>query len=507
MALAVRPGFAGEPAAPGRDLLRVVLDKAYPPYSFLSDQGEIQGILVDQWRAWEKTTGVKVEIHALDWADALAGMRQGDFDVIGCIVETEERRAYFDFSAPFAVAEVPVFFRSEISGITNLDSLKGFPIAVKTGDQHIAIFKAKGLGPFIPFRSHDEIVDAARRRRVSVFIFDRPSAHYHLNKAGIEGEFRQSEPVFRDELRWAVHKGDSATLQLVTNGFKTISPDDLRRIDEKWFGRTINKYGRFLTYAEYTVAAAALLIAGLIGWNHSLRRAVLQRTAALREREKQLHALVDQLHHVREDEAKRIARELHDDLGQRLTALSLEIGVLEAKLTGATRVEKSEFGRIRSTVADTIRIVQNISSELRLGQLDVLGLSAAVGWQLNEFARNFAIPCKAIRLDEVANLSSEQRTAVYRILQEALTNIARHACATLVEVSLEQTAEAVSLRVRDNGRGITAQEASDPKSIGLLGIRERAQNIGARVAISGQPGVGTTVAVTIPCADSGRAPR
>jgi PAS domain S-box-containing protein len=228
--------------------------------------------------------------------------------------------------------------------------------------------------------------------------------------------------------------------------------------------------------------------------------------AELRTAERQLHTLVGRLHTVQEDEAKRIARELHDDLGQQLTALNMKLGNLELKLPSTTLEQREQFARMHTIVNHTIEVVKKISGELRLAQLDVLGLTAAIDWQLKEFSRRSAIPCRSSRLDEVANLSDVQSTSVFRILQEALTNVVRHAGATEVEVSLEAGSEQLTLTVRDDGRGITAAELNNHKAIGLLGMRERAQLVGGDVTITGGTGTGTTVVVTIPLSQSGAIP-
>ena len=219
-----------------------------------------------------------------------------------------------------------------------------------------------------------------------------------------------------------------------------------------------------------------------------------------------LRALVGRLHTAREEEAKRIARELHDDLGQQLTALNMELADLEMKLPGAAPTQRSQIARMHTIVDHTIQIVQKIAGELRLAQLDVLGLTAAIDWQLKEFYRRSAIPSRITRLDEVANLSDAQSTAVFRILQETLTNIVRHAGATVVEVSLQAEPDQLTLKVHDNGRGISAAELNDQKSIGLLGMRERAQLVGGDVTITGGAGVGTTVLIRIPLNRTGAIP-
>ncbi|SDR81800.1 PAS domain S-box protein [Opitutus sp. GAS368] len=278
--------------------IRVVLDNHYAPYSFRSNEGRLQGILVDQWRAWEKKTGIKVELEALDWGEAVRRMRAGEFDVIDCIVETVERRDYFDFTPPYAKIEVPVFFRNDISGITDLASLKGFPVGAEMGDQHVYKLRAAGVTDLILFQNFEEMIKAAKQRKISVFVADAPSALYLLNKAGIETEFRQSASIFREGIQRAVHKGDTALLQQVEAGFAAIDPGELKQIDEKWFGRTINWYGRYLVYAGYSAIVAVLIIAGLAGWNRLLRKRIQQRTAALVESEQRFRQIAENIHEV-----------------------------------------------------------------------------------------------------------------------------------------------------------------------------------------------------------------
>ncbi|HYR76478.1 MAG TPA: PAS domain-containing protein [Pyrinomonadaceae bacterium] len=278
--------------------IRVVVDNAYAPYSFQSDDGKLQGILIDQWQAWEKKTGIKAEIHAMDWGEALRRMRAGDFDVIDSIVETAERRDYFDFTPAYTTIEASIYFRKDISGISDLASLKGFPVGVKTGDQHIDQLKANGVTAVIPFQNNDAIIEAAKQHRVNVFVVDDPSALYLLNKLGVEEEFRHSAPVFQDELRRAVRKGDAAMLRRVSEGFAAIDAGELKQIDEKWFGRTLNRYGRYLTYAGYAAAVALLLIAGLVGWNRTLRKRIAQRTAELGESEQRFRQIAENIREV-----------------------------------------------------------------------------------------------------------------------------------------------------------------------------------------------------------------
>jgi PAS domain S-box-containing protein len=294
----VAPGIVAQTPVETPRTIRVVMDNAYAPYSFQSDEGKLQGILVDQWQAWEKKTGLKVEIHATDWGEALRRTRAGEFDVIDSIFETPERRDYFDFTPAYTTVEASIYFRNDISGISDFASLKGFPVGVKTGDKHIDQLKANGVTTVVEFQNNDAIIDAAKEHKINVFVVDDPSALYLLNKLDIEEEFRHSAPIFRDELRRAVRKGDAATLRLVSEGFAAIDAGELKQIDEKWFGRSINNYGRYLIYAGYAAAVAILLIVGLVGWNRTLRKSILQRTAALGESEQRFRQIAENIREV-----------------------------------------------------------------------------------------------------------------------------------------------------------------------------------------------------------------
>jgi PAS domain S-box-containing protein len=729
--------------------IRVVMDNAYAPYAFQSNEGRLQGILVDQWKEWEKKTGIKAELSAMDWGEALQRMRAGEFDVIDCIVETAERRDYFDFTPAYATIEASIFFRNEIAGITDLGSLQGFPVGVKVGDQHIDRLKENGVSTVILFQNNDAIVEAAKQHKINVFIVDSLSALYLLNKMGVEADFRRSAPIFRDGLRRAVRKGDASLLRTVSEGFAAIEPGTLKQIDEKWFGRTINGYGRYLAYAGYAAAVAILLIASLVSWNRALRKRILQRTAALSESEQRFHQIAENIHEVfwlidmvretmlyvspayeavwgrsreslyrepgafftaihpedsprvaaaiernrkqgfeveyrmvrpdgsirwiwnrgvpikdesgrfyrlagiaediterkqagerlkhseaqlaeaqrlahvgywersldtgeitgsdetyrifglqphepienfdelihpedrpvhaeataralrgepydveyrvvrpdgdvkivhshgqavcdeagrprravgavqdvtelkraeetlkatseqlralsarlqsvREEEATRIAREVHDELGQTLTAVKLELTTLLGDLPADEGPTPQRRRSIVKLLDEGIQSIRRIAAELRPGILDDLGLPAAVEWVAQEFeARTGTTVQVSLPPIDIA-MDRRRVTALFRILQETLTNVARHADATQVDVRLGTENGDLALEVRDNGKGISQQQLSANTSLGILGMRERVLLLGGTLTISGTPGKGTTVRVLLP---------
>ena len=218
----------------------------------------------------------------------------------------------------------------------------------------------------------------------------------------------------------------------------------------------------------------------------------------LKQSYQQLRALADNLQTVREVERARIARELHDQLGQALTVLKVDLSLLARwllKTDGALGAEAQAFAAQIDTM---IKIVREIASELRPSMLDELGLAASIEWQAQDFGKRTGVPCAVSVPAHNPPLSPAQSVALFRIFQEALTNITRHAQAQHVTVKLESVNDTVTLQVRDDGRGIQDGEIAGTRSLGLLGMRERVTLLGGLFDIRGRPGEGTTVTVRIP---------
>jgi signal transduction histidine kinase len=238
-------------------------------------------------------------------------------------------------------------------------------------------------------------------------------------------------------------------------------------------------------------------------YNSVLVRKLEQKSRELEERNEQLRALTARNETIREHERMTIAREIHDVLAQDLTRLKIDL-IWVAKraakpIDDQTRVAMA--ARIGDAVAQTdtaITTVQRIATELRPIILDSLGLPAAVEWQVEDFARRTGLTSRTRAPQGESRLGRECATAVFRILQESLTNIARYARATEIDVQFVEDPDDATLTVADNGCGITAAQIADARSIGLLGMRERAQAFGGTVEFTGVPGAGTTVRVRIP---------
>jgi len=235
--------------------------------------------------------------------------------------------------------------------------------------------------------------------------------------------------------------------------------------------------------------------------NKALIREIAERKVIeddLRKAEARLRAFAAHVESVREDERTRLAREVHDELGQALTGLKMDLAWLEKRLPGEQEEAAGSIKSMFPPIDATIRSVRRISSALRPQVLDDVGLIGALKWQANEFQVRTGIRCKIDLPSEEPALDRARSTTAFRVLQEALTNVARHAGATRVDISLRVDADHFILKIADNGRGVSEAELRDPKSLGLLGIRERAFLLGGNVEIEGKGGEGTTVTLSIP---------
>ena len=230
--------------------------------------------------------------------------------------------------------------------------------------------------------------------------------------------------------------------------------------------------------------------AGAIVRSRSLWRDISRRkhdAARLRE-------LAVALQNAREDEGKRIVRELHDQLGQAMTALQLDLGWLDRKLPPEATELHQRLAGARALIDENVQLVRRLSTELRPALLDDLGLPAAVQWFCRDFEQRAALAC-SVHVPEGVALSEPTGTALFRVLQEALTNVARHARARQVEVRLELEPAGAVLSVRDDGVGLAE---GVPWGLGLLGMQERIRAVGGELEIESVAGSGTTVRARVP---------
>jgi PAS domain S-box-containing protein len=326
----------------------------------------------------------------------------------------------------------------------------------------------------------------------NIFVFDIRGRALYANRSwqedtGYTLEEAQSDPSFN-----IIHPYD---LEKVANWIRDMATgESLQNIDY----RRINKSGA-IRWVESNAAP--------INWPGTDRafvnilRDITERKQVeeeLANSRRQLRDLSMHLQSLREQERTHIAREIHDDLGQALTVLKMDTSWLVKRLPKNRKVLLEKAEAMFQLIDATIQSVKRISAELRPGLLDDLGLAAAIEWQAEEFQERTEIECTVRVTPKEISADKEHSTAIFRIFQEAITNIARHAQATEVTVRLEERDDQLVLTVRDNGKGIAESDQSKADAFGLMGMRERAHGLGGTAEIIGVRGEGTSVIVTIP---------
>ncbi len=261
--------------------ISVVMDNNYPPYAFLDEHGNLQGILVDEWKLWEKKTGIPVRLEGLEWTQALKRMENGDYDVIDTIFLNEEREKVLDFSKPYLTVDVPIFFNKNISGITSPSTARGFVIGVKSGDNVISVLKKAGVDQLREFANYQDIVEAAKNGQIMVFSIDKPPAFYYLYRYGLSGDYYQTAPVYSGEFHRAVKKGNTQLLQTLEAGFARITPEEKTHIERKWYGSPLLTPEN-ISDVKVIAAIVLCLILFLLFWNHILHKKVSQKTRELK---------------------------------------------------------------------------------------------------------------------------------------------------------------------------------------------------------------------------------
>jgi len=382
-----------------------------------------------------------------------------------------------------------------------------FPIFDKTG----TVALVGGVGVDITERIEAEEAVRRSEEHLRLVIDTIPTMAWSVRPDGVVDFLNQP---------WSDYTGLSLE-QYVQDPTGPIHPEDIPRVIEKWLAQMAVGEGyedemRLRRadgeYRWFLVRTAPLRDeqGRIVKW-YGVSIDIEDRKRAedrLRATSEQLRALSAKLQSAKEAEGIRIARELHDELGSALTSLKWNLEKIHITLSDpeeALRVPASrrEIQAMMSLIDTTINAVRRISSELRPGVLDDLGLAEAIDWQAQQFQARTGIICTCDCSTENVGLNREQSTAVFRIFQEALTNVLRHAQATKVDIKIKDADGQFVLRVSDNGRGITEAEKSGLMSLGLLGMRERARLVGGEVDVIRNEEGGTVISVHLPIAPDG----
>jgi signal transduction histidine kinase len=254
----------------------------------------------------------------------------------------------------------------------------------------------------------------------------------------------------------------------------------------------------FLTRPTSAVLLLGIAIAAASTFRLSrIERRAEEQTSRASRAEFELRHLSNQLVRAQEEERKVISRELHDEVGQLLTGLRMELGSLGPPTNAEHAGFQERLGSVKSLAEEALRSVRNIAMLLRPSMLDDLGLGAALRWQAKEFMRRTGVDAQVCMEGNLDHLPDAYRTCLYRIIQEALTNCSRHADATKVTVNIQADKDLIKVSILDNGKGF-AQNGMRTRGLGLISMEERVRELKGRFAVRSEPGHGTIVRVELP---------
>jgi len=332
-------------------------------------------------------------------------------------------------------------------------------------------------------------------------INDVPNARVAKKILYPDDKTREEQAVYRDRMINGGEQGPFLSAITRKDGEKRICEVRMIRLpDNKLVGVWTDVTRREIAEARLRKREKTLLRV-----KNELEKNVNERTLELvrvnkeleQSREK-LRLLSEHLQRAQEEERTRVAREIHDELGQLLTGLKMDLAYYSNHLDKGQSIVEDRMKAMEKQIDLGIDTVRKLCSDLRPHVLDRLGLIAAIRWHARNFEKRTGIKCVVPVSSEISDLDEDLEIVLFRAFQEAMTNVARHAGATLVEVILKNRGDNIVLTIKDNGKGITKEDIANPGSFGIIGIRERIRFWGGKSAFSGSPRKGTTVTISVP---------
>lgn len=469
--------------------------KIHKPFEYTDDYGQHQGLTSDYLKIISEKLGIEIRSSQrypkfMALANAL---RSGQIDFASYLPKTTNLQKDVNFSKAIIKMPVVLLGRQNAAIIQGLDSLQNERVAVQYGSfAHAFLAKNHPHVEVTFIESTVEGLQALDNHEADVFIHNIFSAEYHQRKLGITGLKVLATTPYDYEIMFASSKNMAPLIPIIEKAITDISEREKRLIFDKWINIQIEKKLDIKLVIQSLLAVTilvTLIICLFTYWNRQLAEKVVERTAELRN-------LARHMQQVREEEKAKLAREIHDELGHTLTALSIGIRRLRSCKDEQQRIAKSK--ELSQLVKSASQTSKQIMTDLRPSILEDLGLVAAIEWLAHEFKSRHEVNCHVTAHETQIELGEEASIALFRITQESLTNIAKHAKASQVEIILTFQGKELLLLISDNGQGLKLGWSTKEGSYGLQGMRERALALGGELTVDSKKNQGVQLLVRIP---------
>jgi len=502
-------------------ILHGVVDQAreHEPFEYYDDHGRYRGLTSDYIQILAEQLGLEfIEIKKQSLPAIGLALDSGEIDIASYLPLVDSKRIDREYSEPIIRMPIVLLGRVDAPLITSLFSIGSEIIAVEKYSYADRILQINH--PDINIKYVDSTQDGLRalqKAEVDVFIHNAFSAEFFQRKMGLSPFKIVNTTPYTFDIHFTVNKNLAPLIPILQKVMAGLSEREERLLFDKWINIQVERqldWRTVIFWGGLCLLVVLVVIGGILIWNRHLASEVAVRTVELENSSNELRDLARHMTRVREDEKSMLAREIHDELGHTLTALSMGMRRLEGLFKSGSMEQnvfaaeesgqaigvpiENKFRELINLVKEASRTSRKIMSDLRPGVLEDLGLTAALEWLVHEFQTQCDIECTLFADDISAGISDDAATALFRIVQESLTNIAKHADATHITVSLKRETAAIVLCIVDDGKGLSRNWETKEGSFGLKGMRERTLALGGELHVEPAEDGGVSLRLQVP---------
>ena len=487
-------------------VLRHGVISGHEPFEYIDSDGVYNGLTSDYIAIIGERLGIEFEIiHVDNFDDLIARMRAGEIDIATYLPRYRQAHDQLVWSNPVISMPIAVFGRQDASLLLDLPALDQWRTVVEIPSRAQERLSAQWpMLNFVYVDTPEEGLLAIASNEADYFVHNVFSVEYYQRRLGLDPVKIALQTPWNFDIRFAARPGLGPFVELVHKTIEGLSNHERTLIFDKWINLKPEQsidWDKAVAWGVGVLVIIVTLFLWIIFWNRRLTHEVDARTQDVQSSREAMRALALHMDHIREEEKSRIAREMHDELGHSLTALTMSI----RRFGGFLKKEHGHNERSVSQVSDLLELVREatttsrrIMSDLRPSVLNDLGLVAAIEWLAHEFQSHHGIACRVDAEDLDVELPDGALIALFRIVQESLTNIAKHANATRAMVRLRLVDGELQLDITDDGIGLPVVRNDTNGSFGLMGMGERALALGGELSFSEGKDGGTRVSVRIP---------